>query len=179
MAGTKNPIHRKCPPGDNMASNRLPAAFTHSSPWEVWLPQALAVRAKVSGRQISGLCYCTQMCLKTALAPVQMCLKRSKTGCRCDPFYFETGVFFISRLLFLSSTTGQKQKYHFSTSLIRYDAASTITAWNEEVPQRKKDGVFMSSSNIFQWLQMRCSSSLGCICAVKSDEFRNWKQVCV
>lgn len=30
-------------------------------PWEVWLPRVLAARAEVSGRQISRLCYCTQM----------------------------------------------------------------------------------------------------------------------
>lgn len=60
-------------------------------------------------------------------------------------FYLETFIL----LLFLSSTTGQKWKHHFSTSLIRYNAASTITAWNEEVPQRKKDGVFMSSPTYF------------------------------
>lgn len=69
-----------------------------------------------------------------------------------DPFFRDLYSFAI-----LSSTTGQNlEKHHFSTSLIRYDTASTKTAWNEEVSQRKKDGGFMSSLTYFS----------GSICAV-------------
>lgn len=99
-----------------------------------------------------------------------MCSKRSVTVFRHNTFYFETGFFLKFRIqdcidLFfrdlysfaiLSSATGQNLEHRFSTSRIRYNTASTKTAWNEEVSQRKKDGGFTSSLTYFS----------GSICAV-------------
>lgn len=80
-------------------------------------------------------------------------LKTQHDWLQTQPILFWDKGFFYSEtfilLLFLSSTMGQKCKHHFSTSLMRYDAASTIRACNEEVLQRKKEGVFMSSPTYF------------------------------
>lgn len=99
-----------------------------------------------------------------------------------DVFYLEYRIVLISfletfiPLLFLSFTTAQKLKLEFITSPIRYSAVSQALCGMKWCHSGHNIYVL---SNIFQWLYMGCSSSLGCICAVKSDEFPNEKQVCV